>query len=420
MIKNFLLSFLILLFTSIISFSQSDFEKVENFKSRVKQIESSIKNATSLEQLSIIYNNIEKAKNDFASDKELIDKSIYPDNFNSSFEKLERALELRKGDFTQITELKTEVVTLKDKISELSQENQGLLSQIRLLNIKSKKDAETISSLQKLVVQLKANIQQRDLLVRDIVDSLLSEFIKYPTTNEVEKQTIFGKVESSNLFYNIERTIDDNIQFMKATRLTPEDLGEMKKQYHDFNKVWRQIGPKLAEVYLSRKDKIIQISNIDSKFTDWNLALNDEMWGQVNKLFREKKIALLPFSSGNQFVKSVQAFVDDELKNSDVKSKEEVENTFYTFTDSVYFKEVEPVWIPVLVENNMMTEANKDSIDAQIAKWKKKVAPAYEINWVYVGFGAVIILLLIALFLKGRNKKSPSSFTINKDEDNLV
>ncbi len=420
MFKNFLLSIMILFFVSKVSFSQSDYEKVEKFKSRIQQIENSIKNATSLDQLAIISENIEKAKSDFASDKELIDKAIYPESYNSSFEKLARALELRKGDFTQITELKTEVVTLKDKISDLSQENQGLLSQIRLLNIKSKKDAETISSLQKLVAQLKANIQQRDLLVRGIVDSLLAEFIKYPTTNDVEKQNIFSKVESSNLFYNIERTIEDNIQFMKATKLTPEDLGELKKQYHDFNKVWRQIGPKLAEVYLSRKDKTMQISNIDAKFTDWNLALNDEMWSQVNKLFREKKIALLPFSSGEQFVKSVQSFVEDELKNSDVKSKEEIENTFYAFTDSVYFKTVEPVWIPVLVENNMMTEANKDSIDAQISKWKKKVAPAYEINWVYVGFGVVIILLLIALFLKGRNKKTPGSFTTIKDEDNLV
>ncbi|MCX7876061.1 MAG: hypothetical protein N2321_07845 [Melioribacteraceae bacterium] len=401
-----------------LAYAQSDFEKVEKFKSRIQQIESSIKNATSLEQLSIIQENIEKAKLDFEKDKELIDKSIYPENFNSSFERLEKALELRKGDFTQITELKTEVVTLKDKISELSQENQSLLSQIRLLNIKSKKDAETIASLQKLVTQLKANIQQRDLLVRGIVDSLLAEFIKYPTTNEVEKQNIFGKVESSNLFYNIERTIADNIQFMKATKLTPEDLGEMKKQYHDFNKIWRQIGPRLAEVYLNRKEKTMQISNIDAMFTNWNLALNDEMWNQVNKLFREKKIALLPFSSGDQFVKSVQAFVDDEIKNSEVKSKEEVENTFYAFTDSVYFKTVEPVWIPVLIENNMMSEANKDSIDAQLAKWKKKVAPESEINWIYVGGGAVIILLLIALLFKGRNKKT--TFTPEKEEDNLV
>jgi hypothetical protein len=415
--KKFIYSVWLLFIISNFCFAQSDLEKVEKFKARIQQIESSIKNASSLEQLSIIAEDINKAKNDFVAEKELIDKAIYPESFNSSFEKLERALEIRKGDFTQITELTTQVGTLKDKVSELSQENQNLLSQIRVLNIKSAKDAQTIASLQKLVAQLKSNIQQRDQLVRGIVDSLLAEFVKYPTTlNENEKQNIFGKVEAGNLFYNIERTIADNVQFMKVTQLTPEDLGEMKKQYQDFNKVWRQIGPKLAEVYLNKRDKAAQIANIDAMFNEWNFRLNDEMWGQVNKLFREKKIALLPFSSGEQFVKTVKSFVDDELKNYEVKSKAEAENTYFTFTDSVYFKTVEPVWIPILIENKMMTEANKDSIDAQIARWKNKVAPPSKINWVYVGGGAVIVLLMIAYFLKGR-KKPQNNFANQKEEE---
>ena len=78
------------------------------------------------------------------------------------------------------------------------------------------------------------------------------------------KQAVFKKVDSGNLFYNIERTISDNVQFMKVTQITPEDLSKMKEQYKDFNKVWRQIGPKLAEVYLNRRDKAAQIANIDT------------------------------------------------------------------------------------------------------------------------------------------------------------
>lgn len=406
----------IFVFSSI--YSQSDFEKTEKFKTRVQQIESSIKSASSLEQCSIIEENISKLRSDFVSDIELLDKSLYPDTYESSISKLEKALETRKGDFTQITELSSEVVNLKDKVSDLSQENQGLLSQIRMLNIKSAKDAQTIASLQKLVAQLKANIQQRDELVRGIVDSLLAQFIQYPNTlNEAEKQNIYTKVESGNLFYNIERTIADNVQFMKVTQLAPDDLSEMKKQYKDFNKVWRQIGPKLAEVYLNKREKAAQIANIDAMFNDWNIRLNDEMWGQINKLFREKKVALLPFRSGDQFVNTVASYVDDELKNYGVKSSEESENAYYTFTDSVYFKTVEPVWIPILIENNMMTEANKDSIDSSIAKWKEKVAPAAKINWVYIGGGAVIIFLVIAFFLKGRKRKPARFETQNEDTE---
>jgi len=398
--KLFLIVFFAIAFGATLR-AQSDYEKTQNFKARYQQLETAIKNATSLDECNTISENIAMLKSEFLADKGLLDNSLYPENFESSFSKIERAVEIRKGDFTQITELTTEVGTLKDKISTISQENQGLIAQIRTLQIRSAKDAQTIASLQKLVAQLKANIQQRDELVRGIVDSLLAQFVQLPGgLNEAEKQNIYTKVDAGNLFYNIERTIADNVQFMKVTQMTPADLGEMKKQYKDFNKVWRQIGPKLAEVYLNRKDKTAQIANIDAMFADWNIRVNDEMWGQVNKLFREKKIAMLQFKSGEQFVNSVESFVGDEIKNLGVKSGGESENIYNAFTDSVYFRVVEPVWIPILIENNMMTDANKDSIDSHIAKWKEKVAPGSSLNWVYIGGGAVIVFLVIAFFMK--------------------
>jgi len=393
-----------LLFSQAIT-AQSDYEKTQNFKTRFKQIEDGIKNAGSLDECNMIDEHIARLRSDFTPDKTLLDKSLYPDNFESSFAKIERALEIRKGDFAQIGELKTEVGSLKDKISDLSQQNEGLLSQIKQLQILSSKDAQTIASLQKLVSQLKANIAQRDELVRGIVDSLLAEFVKTPgSLNDAEKQLVFKKVDSGNLFFNIERTISDNIQFMKVTQTTPQDLSNLKKQYSDFNKVWHQIGPKLADVYVSRKEKASEIANINNMFADWNNRLNDEIWGQVNKLFREKQLAVLPFKSGDQFVNSVNSFVDDELNNLPVKGATQAEKTFYTFADSVYFKTVQPTWIPILVENNMMTSANKDSIEKKITSWKTKAAPGAKMNWIYIAGVIVIVLLLIAYFTKGKKK----------------
>ena len=401
----FLISLLVAFVLNQNLFAQSDREKVNDFDSRFKQYESAIKNAVSLDECNIIGENITKLKEEFADSKTLLEKSLQI-NYDEEFLKIERALEVRKSDFTQIVQLTTEVGSLKDKVSELSQQNEGLITQIKQLNIKSAKDAATIASLTKLVAQLKSNIEQRDELVRGIVDSLLQEFVKSPgTLNEAEKQAIFKKVDNGNLFYNIERTISDNVQFMKVTQMTADDLSKMKEQYRGFNKVWRQVGPKLAEVYLNRRDKAAQVANIDVMFTDWNLRINEEMWGQVNKLFRDHKLALLPFKGGDQFANSVTSFVDDELKNYGVKSKTESENTFSVFTDSVYFKTVQPVWVPVLIENNLMTEANKDSVEKRIATWKEKVAPGSKMNWVYILGALVIVGLVAAYFMKGKKKQ---------------
>lgn len=392
------------IFNIIIS-AQSDYDKTQSFKKQYKNLEDAIKNAATLDECTAIGENIAKLKNDFINDKTLLDKFLYPENFESSFVKIEKALEVRKGDFTQIVELTSEVGELKTQIVEISEENRDLIAQIRTLNLKADKDAATIASLQKLVSQLKANIQQRDQLVRDIVDSLLIEFIKAPSTlNDAERQAIISKIDSRNLFYNIERTIADNVQFMRVTQLLPKDLSEMKKQYSDFNKIWKQVGSKLGDVYLNKRDKAQEIAGIDAMFAEWNSRINEEIWAQVNRLFREKQIALLPFRSGEQFVTSVNSFIDDEVKNYGVKRAEESETTFFVFTDSVYFKSVQPTWIPILIENQMMSEANKDSIEARISVWKEKVSPEEPFNWVYVILGGVIILLVIAYFMKGRNK----------------
>lgn len=386
--------------------AQSDYEKTLSFKKQYKELEDRIKSASSLEECLRIGNDIVNLKTNFISDTNLLDKSLYPENFESSFSKIEKSLEVRKGDFTQIVELTTEVGTLKSQVTELSEKNRNLIAEIRELNLKGDKDAAAIASLQKLVAQLKSNIQQRDELVRDIVDSLLTEFIKAPSTlNEVEKQEFITKIDSRNLFYNIERTITDNIQFMRVTQLMPEDLSEMKKQYAEFNKIWKQVGEKLGDVYLSKKEKVQEIATIDEMFSEWNSRVNEEMWAQVNKLFREKQISLLSFRSGEGFVNSVTSFIDDEIKNLGVKRQEEAEKIFFTFTDSIYFKSVQPTWVPILIENKMMTEANKDSIESRMALWKEKVSPEEPFNWMYVILSGIIIVLLIAYFMKGRKKE---------------
>lgn len=404
-----LLIIILFLFSATVS-AQSDYEKTQTFKTKYKQLEDGIKNAATLEECNIIGENILKLKDEFINDKSLLDKSLYPETFESSFIKIEKALEIRKSDFTQIVELTTEVGTLKTQVTEISEKNQNLIAEIKQLNLKGEKDAATIASLQKLVAQLKANIQQRDMLVRDIVDSLLIEFVKAPSSlNEAEKQNIYNKVETGNLFYNIERTISDNIQFMRVTQLTPNDLSDMKEQYRDFNKVWRQIGPKLGNVYLGQREKTTEIANIDNMFSLWEQRINEEIWDQINKLFRDKEISLIQFNSGEQFTNSITSFIDDEIKNYGVKRSEESEKTYYAFTDSVWFQTVQPNWVPILIENKMMTEANKDTIESKIGKWKEQIAPEAAFNWLYLILIGIIIALVAAYFLKG--KKKPSTDT---------
>lgn len=401
--------FLVALFLVAISssiFAQSDYETVQNFKRQHKQITETIKNAVSPDDCNIIEEKINNLRNEFEGNKALLDKALYPDNFESSFEKIESAFQSKRTDLAQINILTTQVGTLQEQVLVLNQKNEELMKRISDLTLKSEKDQADIANLKKLVSQLRGNINQRDLLVRDLVDSLLVEFIKSPQEmTQKERRVIITKVNKGNLFNNVKRTIEDNIRFTNVTQMTADDFSKMKKQQRNFDKVWKQIGPRLSSVYLKEKNKKLEISQIDTLFVQWNNQMNNEIWRGIHALFMEKNINLISFNNSNQFVDKVCSFIDEQIKDLDVKSTDESEEIFYTFTDSVYFKTVEKKWIPVLLENNMMTQTEKDLIDGKINEWKNEMTPSYA----YLGFIIVGVIIIAAVLYAYKKTKKASS-----------
>lgn len=403
-----------ILFLFVISasiFAQSDYETVQNFRTQHKQIVEAIKNVVSTDECSIIEEKINNLKNEFAGNKSLLDKALYPDNFESSFERIESAFQSKRNDLTQISSLTTQVGTLQEHVVLLNQQNDELIKRINELTMKSEKDQADIANLKKLVSQLRGNIDQRDLLVRDLVDSLLVVFIKSPQNlTQKERRVIVTKVNKGNLFNNVKRAIADNINFTKVTQMTASDFSKMKKQHHDFDKVWKQIGPRLSGVYLREKDKKLEIAQIDSLFVQWNNQMNNEIWRSIHALFMKKNITLISFNSSSKFVEKVTTYIDDQIKNLGVKNYDESEEIFNAFIDSVYFETVEKKWIPVLLENNMMTQAEKDMIDAKTREWKDEMAPSYA----YIGFIIVgVIIIAVVLFAYKKTKKISSKPVIS-------
>ncbi|HVO76088.1 MAG TPA: hypothetical protein VMT35_18835, partial [Ignavibacteriaceae bacterium] len=175
--KNFSKIFLCTAFLAFLSASlihaQSDYQIVQDFKSKYQGLRQAIEDADSLEQLTEIQEQIEDFRNNSFANKTLLDKSLYPEDFNSSIENLRNALTLRKGDFTQITVLKTQVGELKVQVDDLNAKNTELINQVQLLEDQSKKDKEKISQLERSVALLKASLRQRDDLVMTMLDSLM-------------------------------------------------------------------------------------------------------------------------------------------------------------------------------------------------------------------------------------------------------
>jgi hypothetical protein len=225
--------------------------------------------------------------------------------------------------------------------------------------------------------------------------------IKSEELSAAEKQKVYSEAQKANVISNIQRAINDNIRFLEVTKLKPDDIDEIKKQERDFVKIWRNVGPKIIEIYSEKNQNVNYLKDIDAAFSRWNAAITQEAWNSVGEEFKDHGISLTKFSSGSEFVKSVSSYVDDEIKNKNVKGGEESEKSYKTFADSVWFGKVKETWVPFLEDNKMLSATEKDSIELKLSQWKDEVSGGF--NWIYI---VIAVLIIIILYLLTR-RKSP-------------
>ena len=156
--KKIKVSFIIISFFVILcgnSFAQQDYQIVQNYKQLQQQIEAGVKDAKSLDDLNKLQTQTDQLRNDFQRFKELLDKSLYPDNLTSSIAKLNNAISTRRGDFTQISTLNVQVSQLQVQLDSLNTENSSLMSQIAQIKEANSKD---VAQLEKTIRELRSSL----------------------------------------------------------------------------------------------------------------------------------------------------------------------------------------------------------------------------------------------------------------------
>jgi hypothetical protein len=385
--------------------AQSDYEMVQSFKERYQHIVEGIKAATSLDELNTFSAEIANLKRDFEAKKEILDQSLYPENFTSSIEKLSAAIETRSGDFTQIVGLQTEVTSLKSEIDLLNQRNNELINQITVLETQRKKDAETITKLENLVSNLRAIIAKRDELIYGIIDSLMPKLSgDVSTMTQQDREKVYSQVEKNNVLAIIKKSLRDNSRFLDVTSLKPKDLEEVKKQQQNFITMWRKIGPKLVDVYAKHKDKVNELKDIDNLYEAWSNNIRREAWESIREEFSINNINLPSFGDGQEFAAVVTRFISDEIKSYGVKDKLESEKIYSNFADSVWFKSITTEWMPYLLDNKLLTVDQKEALEKKISEWKSIVYPK-DYTWLYALIALIVVVGAIVFFMK---KKKPS------------
>jgi hypothetical protein len=386
------------------SFAQQDYQKVQDFKAKQHQLEDAVKSAQSTDDLNNIQAQISQLRNDYLANKELLDKSLYPDDLNSSIDKLNNAVNTRSGDFTQITTLKERVSQIQVQIDSLNARNSELLSQIEQMKESNSND---VARLQKSIQELRGSLVKRDRIIMSMLAGMLpNSNVDNSNLASTEKQKIYSETKKTNVIANIKKAIDDNIKFLSVTNLTPDDFNSMKKQQAEFEKVWHNVGPTIASAYSDRKENTQSVNSIESDFETWNSSMDQAAWTSIKQKFSDNGITLNNFSTGDEFIQAVDSYIDNEIKNANANGADS-KNLYHVFTDTVW-SGMRLTWIPYLINNKLISNSDNDKVEAKLDSWKNTL---YQTNytWLYIILGVLALVLIVSLAKAFRSKKNKLS-----------
>ena len=403
-----------------ISFAQeqSDYEISQSFTKQYKALQKAIEAAQTVQECAAISVTIDELEKEYTPHKALLDKTLYPDDFQKKLEMVhgqlayaQTKLGIIQDAVAKIAALEVQVKELSAQVEKLSNENGSLLKEIQALRASKTQDQKALDSLSGLVARLQSGIRDRDKMIFAMVDSIFMQYDKnVDALKDPEKQRVASHIERNGVIGNIKKSIVDNVMFLESTTLTGKDLATMVGEQKKFASQWKGLGPKLTSIYVAQKERGKELAMIDTMITAWGAKVDVALWKSLNELFTKHNLTVRPFNSGAEFETNVVGFIDDEIQNAGQRTEAARMQVYSAFVDSVWNADLMTTWMPLLRDNNIVTEAQFGQIKNKVDAWRSSVQPPHTTMYVIIALVVLVVLLLLYRRMK-KNPKMPPTKT---------
>lgn len=419
------------------AFAQSsDFEIIESFKKGHRSLLEAIKTVQDPAHCVLLEEQVGRLEGEYAQHRKLLGEGLYPasfedaiaalrDQLKKSTERVLLAEESRKDKLkieeitvkaeadgrkivaitaqndeyrAALEKMSREIQDLSARIQLLSDENTGLLAQIKALQLASRKDQESIAKLKQLTDQLNANIRDRDELIVKMMDSLFDEYSKAGLT-DAQKKNLLTVAQDSDYVSKIVATIDGNIAFVETAQLSPQDAQAIRDQQRRLAAKWDGIKPFVSKLYPDEQTRARDISMVDGRLSDLKKRTDEATWRSIHQVFAGNRLAVDPFRNAGEFHANLLAYIDGQLRNPS-------RGTYRVFRQKVWDSPVKDQWYPVIPTDDL-TETQRSDIEARIALWDKKAA-ALLWRWVLIGIFGAAVLATVAVLVLRKKKATPA------------
>ncbi len=386
---------------------QSDFEVRKNFLDENERIFQELKDAETLEEAEELIDEINELRDQYSDHADFLDRVLSPETFDQRITNFSELAEVTRERISRLEDRDTDVSDLDEQIAAMSDSLSDSNERIEELESELASMRQDRNAFRNQSANLRAQLNERDEFILDMVDSIFVAYndIDLASLSPGEVEELGLEIDIQNVLGHIESVIQNNSDFLDThTELSAEDFLNLYAVQVEFERMWNNLGPKLADIYAGQAEREQQLEDINSGMSEWANKVDDSAWSSVASAFDEREIEISAFDDAVSFYTSLSSYLDNAIQRAQDEggSDEELER-YQQFAD-VWREEVKVDWQPHLINANLLDYENVASLDDKLSDWKVYAQPRSYAFLMYLGLALVIILVLGGLWLNERNK----------------
>lgn len=405
--------FILLIFTLVLSAGtfqltaqHSDYATARHFQQQYELLKHQLKMAKNSLQLKVLQEDSDSLFSEFQGNKELINQFMYPQTFDALKSQLQTDLHIAmqrllliENQRERLFELSNQVLAFKGEINRLNSQTDSLRKEI----LSSEASEARLSSL---VRTYREQLEQRDALMFEMIDSLVISYQGLKTGHTLEEQIpqALATTSDTNPIEWISLIIRQNIEEVGSGNryLEVEDYLRMYALQVSVEQAWNRVGEQLLNVY-SGNNKNQWNTTIEEDLKEWRMQASYNMWKAIRHHLELQEIRLPAFDTPVSFYAGLQNLLDNGISESEEELLTSNSYQNYQKVKDFWNNTFKNEWEYTLKDVDILSAAEIATIDQKLEEWGNKARPIHPMMIAMVSLLIVSVLGFVLSMVKSQN-----------------
>ncbi|MEX0593351.1 MAG: hypothetical protein WD115_01140 [Balneolaceae bacterium] len=394
------LVFLVLLVASPVLAQESDYERVEQFRTDYKEIQQEIDQAGSSEEILQLEMELARFSEQYEDHQALIDAALYPATFREHEESLTSRWNSARRMLARVDELFEEMETLQSEMERVRGEMADREGRIESMESELDRSRQQVEEQSDLVRQYRISLQERDRMVSRFLSNLLGRYDELTPISSGDRARMLERLDEEPVDL-LKTLLGEYVnRTNSSTDLEVIDYLAMKAQYRFFNQWWGESGEMLVNTF-ETESPVQSWQEITDLLANWNSALESRVWVAIQAEFADQGVQLEDVQDSESLYNSLRAHLEQVMRAARETNRSAELDRYESFA-SFWNGTVKNDWGEVLIPANVLNHEQISSIDELLVTWYRDAVPYTNIALLFLVIAVFFVIVLIITNVRTR------------------